>query len=156
MVFTSVSGHLMEKDFEAPYRRNWQSCAPGDLFHLPVVNEVPEKNKNILQTLQAESRSAQWLILWLDCDREGENIAFEVIEVCRRFVLFICFLLLFFFLSLLLLGSSLPFKFSGPAFQKSFTLIFKEPSTTLLLPTKQILMLLTLDQRYFTILFRSI
>lgn len=39
----------------------------------------PEKIRNNLQNL---ARGCQWLVLWLDCDREGENIAFEVIDVC--------------------------------------------------------------------------
>lgn len=39
---------------------------------------------DIKRTLQQEVRSCQWLILWLDCDREGENIAYEVIEVCTE------------------------------------------------------------------------
>lgn len=25
----------------------------------------------------------QYLIIWTDCDREGENIGYEIIEVCR-------------------------------------------------------------------------
>ena len=40
--------------------------------------------KAIEKTLQREIRGCQTLVLWLDCDREGENIAFEVLEVCKK------------------------------------------------------------------------
>ncbi|XP_028766082.1 DNA topoisomerase 3-alpha isoform X2 [Neltuma alba] len=81
MLFTSVTGHLMELEFEERYRK-WLSCDPADLYHAPVHKFVPEDKKDIKRTLEEESRRCQWLVLWLDCDREGENIAFEVIEVC--------------------------------------------------------------------------
>lgn len=37
-----------------------------------------QDKKLIERNLQENSRGCQWLVLWLDCDREGENIAFEV------------------------------------------------------------------------------
>ncbi|KAK4357599.1 hypothetical protein RND71_023209 [Anisodus tanguticus] len=83
MFFTSVTGHLMELEFDDRYRK-WHSCDPVDLYNAPVRKYVPEDKLDIKRTLEAEARSCQWIILWLDCDREGENIAFEVLEVCRQ------------------------------------------------------------------------
>ncbi|CAM9802638.1 unnamed protein product, partial [Phaeothamnion confervicola] len=84
MILTSVTGHLKELEFAEPYGKKWHACAPLELFDAPVVKYVKEENKKLQEQLEAEARKADWLILWLDCDREGENIAFEVIEVCKR------------------------------------------------------------------------
>lgn len=83
MAVTSVTGHLMSIDFQHPFNQ-WNSCPAEHLFHAPIARQVPSANADILHTLQTEAKKAQSLILWLDCDREGENIAFEVLEVCLK------------------------------------------------------------------------
>ena len=38
---------------------------------------------NIKKSLEKEVRGCKLLIIWTDCDREGENIGMEVVTVCR-------------------------------------------------------------------------
>lgn len=80
MTMTSVSGHMLNYDFTGTYA-SWSGCDPADLFQAPVTRKVamPDVQKNLLHY----ARDADFLIIWTDCDREGENIGFEVIEVVR-------------------------------------------------------------------------
>ena len=84
MVMTSVSGHLLGMDFSEQYRK-WFSCHPVQLFDLPVEKSCREDGMvRIKKTLEREVRGAKMLIIWTDCDREGENIGMEVVSVCRH------------------------------------------------------------------------
>ncbi|EDO40018.1 predicted protein, partial [Nematostella vectensis] len=83
MVMTSVSGHLMSLEFAIAYRK-WSSCSPLSLFDAPVVKNVGEDYLPIKKTLECEVRGSQALIIWTDCDREGENIGHEIIDVCTK------------------------------------------------------------------------
>ncbi|KAL4716258.1 hypothetical protein ACJJTC_004752 [Scirpophaga incertulas] len=81
MVMTSVSGHLLALEFVGTYK-NWQSCNPLTLFDAPVFKYCPSSYEKIKKTLEREVKSCQGLIIWTDCDREGENIGYEIIQVC--------------------------------------------------------------------------
>ncbi|CAH8540395.1 unnamed protein product [Schistosoma turkestanicum] len=83
MVMTSVSGHLTNYDFPPNYK-SWHSCNPMVLFNAPIAKQVLKDYEPIKQTLQREVRSCQKLIIWTDCDREGENIGVEIIDVCKE------------------------------------------------------------------------
>ncbi|XP_023306069.2 DNA topoisomerase 3-alpha [Lucilia cuprina] len=82
MVMTSVSGHLLTFEFLSSYR-NWNNVDPQSLFDAPVRKACSENFAAIKRTLEREVRSCNGLIVWTDCDREGENIGFEIIDVCR-------------------------------------------------------------------------
>ncbi|KAL7721107.1 DNA topoisomerase [Entamoeba marina] len=75
---TSVAGHVFTCDFETKYR-SW-TVDPSELFHCDIVKEEANPKTRIVQHLKNEAKGCTGLVLWLDCDREGENICFEVME----------------------------------------------------------------------------
>ena len=64
--------------------RSWSGCAPISLFDAPIETIYREDMQPLERMLRTISTQADALILWLDCDREGEHIAHEVREVCQR------------------------------------------------------------------------
>ena len=78
---TSVSGHLLTQDFSANFK-GWEKCHPVSLFSAPILRFCPDNFQPIKKTLERESVKNEVLVLWTDCDREGENIASEIRDVC--------------------------------------------------------------------------
>merc|ERR1719187_2066410 len=80
---TSVVGHIYGLNFEDGRVRDL-----AQLFNAKVQKVVEDTTKKlrIVEHLQELASEAEYLALWLDCDREGENIGFEVISLCNEFI----------------------------------------------------------------------
>jgi DNA topoisomerase-3 len=74
---------LTSHDFPDTHRK-WYSCDPISLFDVAVESFISKDSKSIESNLAAEARRADMLMIWTDCDREGEHIGSEVKRVCRR------------------------------------------------------------------------
>eukprot|EP00659_Diplonema_papillatum_P005396 gene5396-8239_t len=79
MIVTSVTGHLMEINFPKE-TKDWRSFGIDKLFDYPIVKGVTKRHEAVEANLKREAARATHLACWLDCDREGENISFEVID----------------------------------------------------------------------------
>ncbi|KJZ71797.1 hypothetical protein HIM_08817 [Hirsutella minnesotensis 3608] len=73
---TCVTGHLTQLEFPNEYK-NWQHPPPESLF------TAPDK-KNIAKNLEEQARYARVLVIWTDCDREGEHIGQEIVDAARK------------------------------------------------------------------------
>lgn len=105
---TAVTGHLTSSDFDENYRR-WQSVDPMTLFDAPIISYIKDaspstttcapmrsaelavalslslqEHKPIARNLEQEARQADQLMIWTDCDREGEHIGSEIVNVVRK------------------------------------------------------------------------
>lgn len=81
MVMTSVLGHVKELDFSPSYS-DWQAVPFEELLDAPILAEVPSRMQDVAENLRCEARRAQVLIVWTDCDREGEYIGSEINQIC--------------------------------------------------------------------------
>jgi len=80
---TSVCGHVFSVDFHSKFN-NWNTTDPAELFNAQILKLEANPKLHIKDHLKQEAKKAQQLILWLDCDKEGENICFEVIDCCSE------------------------------------------------------------------------
>nr|CCC95527.1 unnamed protein product [Trypanosoma congolense IL3000] len=83
MLCTSVKGHLMTDEFP-PQAKNWTNYPIQELFTATLTRHVKPEMSAVKRNLETLGRRATTLGLWMDCDSEGENICFEVINVVSR------------------------------------------------------------------------
>lgn len=73
----------MGVEFDQKYKQ-WKGYESIELLtKAPVYQKVITDKVPLANNLKRLSRHSDVVILWLDCDREGEAIAFEVIDICK-------------------------------------------------------------------------
>ena len=81
MVVTSVVGHIAGMEFAKG--NGWNTVDPVVLIDSARINVEYAKDKlGIVSNLRRLAREATDIVLWLDCDLEGEAICFEVLDIC--------------------------------------------------------------------------
>ncbi|CAB9507569.1 dependent RNA helicase [Seminavis robusta] len=85
VLVTSVVGHVFSLGFDQQ-ENSGRGKDPQQYFHMDVVkkSEGMTDKLRVVDHLRALAADCDHLVLWLDCDAEGENIAHEVIGVTKR------------------------------------------------------------------------
>ena len=53
------------------------------MYDIPVLKSPIDQSVNVVQNLKIYSRDIDSLIIWTDCDREGEAIGYDIIDICK-------------------------------------------------------------------------
>jgi DNA topoisomerase-3 len=79
---TSVAGHVYERDFPIEYQD--RRADASILFDAPTKRKLDKQSIGVAKHLQSVAHGIDFMVLWLDCDKEGENICFEVLDICKK------------------------------------------------------------------------
>lgn len=83
-VFTSVLGHLYTTDFATDITKNWLQTDPITLFSAEIKRFIASAHVQLAKNLKMHARDADRILIWTDCDREGEYIASEIQSLLGR------------------------------------------------------------------------
>lgn len=73
---------MYNRDFPTVYQDRRKD--PVILFDAPTIRCCDKRARPVAKQLQMVSSNCDFFVLWLDCDKEGENICFEVLDICKR------------------------------------------------------------------------
>ncbi|KAG0678368.1 DNA topoisomerase [Pichia californica] len=84
VTMTAAAGHITKK--EIPSSNGWNNSPTISVFDCSLEtiytdNDGAEKIANNIQSL---ARNADMLMIWTDCDREGEFIGWEIVKYAQR------------------------------------------------------------------------
>lgn len=80
VTMTSVVGHITNLDFPPEYL--WGKCAASRLFTAEIVTKITKQD--VFDNISKEARNSDQLMIWTDCDREGEFIGKEIFDAARK------------------------------------------------------------------------
>jgi DNA topoisomerase IA len=67
-----------------PYCHECQRSKSSHPDPVTININLSKDKKTIAQNLESQARYAQALVIWTDCDREGEHIGNEIVEAARK------------------------------------------------------------------------
>jgi len=80
---TSVLGHVMGLKYP-DHCKNWSTTDMDELYQIPLLKVPIESSEKVVQNLKLYCRDVDTLVIWTDCDREGEAIGYDIIDICRK------------------------------------------------------------------------
>ncbi|ODV59963.1 DNA topoisomerase 3 [Ascoidea rubescens DSM 1968] len=83
VTMTAVSGHLYSHDFPSQYK-SWDTITASKLFEAQIYEKATSDSAKIIQNIIKEAASSLKLMIWTDCDREGEYIGYEIVQSVQR------------------------------------------------------------------------
>eukprot|EP00835_Amoeboradix_gromovi_P001290 NODE_56_length_25944_cov_0.235287.p4 type:complete len:761 gc:universal NODE_56_length_25944_cov_0.235287:23994-21712(-) len=84
VIMTSVTGHVLDIEFQDSSLKRWESCSPITLMDASIKKSVNKDMLGISRNLESLSRYCTELIILTDNDREGEYIGWEIVHIMTQ------------------------------------------------------------------------